>query len=272
MDKALLININWHHAVNDQSKLSQTIQLLEDNNDTKIQAIESDIIYSSIQKCSVMGHPPSVDGDLTLASFLQQLHNIKFQHKEQSIHTCPILKLDFKSMDGLQSSLSDVKEYLSNLPSCLHHRVWINADILPGPGDEQEKMQPKFDASEFLSLVTTKLPETILSIGWTTSLTDIHAEYTNKMVDDMIECAKPYRNITFPVRASCFRHSWGDGVLERLYQADPTWTVTLWWSELPKAELDWIYDTLENGSLRNRTYYDIMGFHAHLLNKKQNKF
>ena len=123
MDKALLININWHHAVNDQSTLNQTIKLLEDDSDTKSQAIESDIIYSSIQKCSVMGHPPSIDGDLTLASFLHQLQNIKFQHQQHSIHTCPILKLDFKSMDALQSSLSDVKEYLSNLPSSLHKRV-----------------------------------------------------------------------------------------------------------------------------------------------------
>ena len=273
MDKALLININWHHAVNDQSKLNQTVKDLDDGNkNTKIQAIEADIIYSSIQKCSVMGHPPLIDGDLTLASFLQQLQNIKFQHQQHSIHTCPILKLDFKSMDALQSSLSDVKEYLSNLPSCLHQRVWINADILPGPGEDandkvaQQKMQPKFDASEFLNLVSSELPKTVLSIGWTTSLTDIHAEYTNKMVNDMIECAKPYRNVTFPVRASCFRQSCG--VLEILYQKD--WTVTLWWSyELPKEEIDWIYNTLENSSLRNRTYYDMMGFHAHL-NQKQN--
>lgn len=281
MDKALLINIDWHHAVNDQSKLNQTILLLEDNNVTKIQAIEADIIYSSIKTKPVMGHPPSVDGDLTLASFLHQLHNIKFQNQPYSIHsndnTCPILKLDFKSMDSLKSSLSDVKEYLSQLPSCLHQRVFINADILKGPGEDmndkvaQEKLQPKFDASEFLNIVSKELPKTTLSIGWTSSLTDIHAVYTNQMVNDMIECAKPYKDVTFPIRASCFRQSW-DGVLERLYQEDPTWTVTLWSSyDLPKEELDWIYYTLENGSLRNRTYYDVKGFHAHL-NKKQNKF
>ena len=277
MDKTLLININWHHAVNDQTKLNQTVKDLDDGNkNTKIQAIEADIIYSSIQKCSVMGHPPSVDGDLTLASFLQQLNKVKFQHKQHTIHTCPILKLDFKSMDALQSSLSDVKEYLSSLPARLHKRVWINADILAGPGEDmndveaQEKMQPKFDASEFLKLVSSELPKTVLSIGFTTSLTDIHAVYTNKMVNDMIEYAKPYSDVTFPIRASCFRQSYG--VLKRLYLADPTWSVTLWWSyELPKEELDWIYNTLENSSLRNRTYYDMMGFHAHL-NQKQNNF
>ena len=43
MDKALLININWHHAVNDQSKLNQTVKDLDDGNkNTKIQAIEAD--------------------------------------------------------------------------------------------------------------------------------------------------------------------------------------------------------------------------------------
>ena len=281
-DKAapLLINYNWHHAVNDQSKLNRVLTFLQDddgdgnigNHNTKglIEAIEADIIYSDAKSQAVMGHPPSIDGNLTLASFLQQLQHVKFQHNHDitNRHECPVLKLDFKSIDALQCSLMDVQNYLFNLPSYLHQRVWINADILSGPGENaddveaQKKMQPKFYAAEFLKLVTSQLPGTVLSIGWTTSLTDIHAVYTNEMVNEMVEYAKPFPNVTFPIRASCFRKSWA--ALKQLYQKN-TWTVTLWWSnELSKDEFDWIYSTLEDSDLRNRTYYDLTGFRTHL--------
>ena len=280
-DKALLINYNWHHAVNDQSKLNKVLAFLQDDDGDDgnidnmkglIEAIEADIIYSDAKSQAVMGHPPSVDGNLTLTSFLHQLQHVKFQHHHDitNQHECPVLKLDFKSIDALQCSLIDVQNYLSNLPSYLHHRVWINADILSGPGENaddalaQKKLQPKFDASEFLKLVTAQLQGTVLSIGWTTSLTDIHAVYTNEMVNEMVEYAKPYPNVTFPIRASCFRHSWV--ALKQLYQTNTSWTVTLWWStyELSKEEFDWIYNTLEDSDLRNRTYYDLTGFQTYL--------
>mmetsp|Transcript_25338 Transcript_25338/g.54506 ORF Transcript_25338/g.54506 Transcript_25338/m.54506 type:complete len:284 (-) Transcript_25338:40-891(-) len=275
--QSLLINYNWHHAVNDQSKLNQVLKVVVkdesvvDKNTAFVEAIEADIIYSEVKSQAVMGHPPSIDGDLTLASFLQQLRHVNFQQQHDDQQTeCPLLKLDFKSMIALQSSLTDIKNYLTHLPSCLHQRVWINADILPGPGEDmndataQKKMQPKFDAAEFLQVVTTELPETVLSIGWTTSLADVHAVYTDQMVDEMVECAKPYSAVTFPVRASCFMKSWG--ALQTLYQKNEKWTITLWWSrELSKEDFDLIYETLEKDvELRNRTYYDLCGFRNYL--------
>lgn len=284
-DKALLINYNWHHAVNDQTKLTKVLDLVtksQKNGEVSkpcacgaIEAIEADIIYSSIKSQAVMGHPPSTDGDLTLSSFLEQLRQVNFQQQHGSSRhqtECPVLKLDFKSMAALQSSLEVVKRYLADLPPSLHQRVWINADILPGPGENlndgmaQKRVQPKFDTAEFLQVVTSTLPETVLSIGWVTSLTDIHAEYTDNMINDMIKYAKDSNSlVTFPVRASCFRKSWNN-VLQKLYQVNDQWTVTLWWSkELPKEEFDWIYDTLEGSDeLRNRTYYDLEGFHQYL--------
>ena len=68
---ALLINYNWHHAVNDQTTLDRAIDFIENKDrDIFIEAIEADIIYSEVKSEAVMGHPPSVDGDLTLSSFL----------------------------------------------------------------------------------------------------------------------------------------------------------------------------------------------------------
>ena len=283
----LLINYNWHHAVNDQSKLNQVLEKksVTDNNGADgrttattdaIEAIEADIIFSEVKSQAVMGHPPLRDSDLTLASFLHQLSQAKFQqHCSSSTNNpaeteFPVLKLDFKSMTALKSSLPDIDNYLDNFPSCLRRRVWINADVLPGPGEDlndataQEEIQPKFEIADFLQVVTTALPGTVLSIGWTTSLTDIGEPYTDTMVSSMIEFAKPHTEVTFPVRASCFVKSWG--ALQKLYQINDTWTLTLWWShELAKEEFDRIYWTLENDEkFRNRTYYDLFGFRNYL--------
>ena len=91
-DKALLVNYNWHHAVNDQSKLNKVLAFLHDNDGDDgnignmkglIEAIEADIIYSDAKSQAVMGHPPLVDGNLSLASFLHQLQHVKFQHHHE---------------------------------------------------------------------------------------------------------------------------------------------------------------------------------------------
>jgi hypothetical protein len=222
-----------------------------------------------------MGHPPQVDGELALSSLLQQVHQSNFQQQQQLHSTkCNILKLDFKSMKALKSSLNEIQDYLKKLSPQLYSQVWINADILKGPG-VGEDMKPKFDAVEFMELLTTETPvtaSTTLSIGWTTSLTDSRAPYTQGMVDEMITLLAPYSNmnITFPIRASSLRSSWE--ALSNLYNNEvdksKKWTVTLWWSLrseqhcLSREEMNWIHNLLERGdpALHNRTYYDLVDF------------
>jgi hypothetical protein len=145
--------------------------------------------------------------------------------------------------------------------------VWINADILPGPGEERGKSCPKFVAVDFLLTVTAQLPSTVLSVGWTTSLADVRAAYTDEMVSEMMECVAPYSDVefTFPVRASCFVESWKS--LKRLYHANERWTLTIWWGEeLPNEKYERMYKILErNGEFGNRTYYDLPpGFRCYL--------
>ena len=256
----------WHHAVNSQDELDKVLVSVKEAA-PKIQSIEADIIFSLIKQQAVMGHPPENDGDLTLKSFLEQLRDLEFQHS-CGICTSRIVKLDFKCMRAFESSITNIQCYLEQLPPQFHHLLWINADILPGPGEvpndslSQLKMKPKFDAAKFLRVVSKQLSGTTLSIGWTTSLSDKRALYTEEMVNDMLEVLEPYEklNITFPIRAISFRHSWD--VLQKLYRYK--WTVTLWWSldKLEETELDWIYTTLEgqNRVFRDRTYYDLVGF------------
>ena len=262
----LPIQHHWHHAVNSQDRLDEALASINETT-SKIQSIEADIIFSEAKQRAVMGHPPDKDGDLTLRSFLDQLHQTCFQYSCGS-STNRIVKLDFKCMKSFETSITHIQSYLKHLPQEYHPLVWINADILPGPGENlcdsqsQLKMKPKFVASEFLDIVTTQLAGTTLSIGWTTSLTDKRALYTKEMIDDMLEVLKPYEklSITFPIRATSFRDSWN--VLQKLYTQN--WTLTLWWSldTLDSKEFDWIYKTLEEEKKihMNRTYYDLLGF------------
>lgn len=264
------IQHHWHHAVNSQNKLDLALASIKETA-AKIQSIEADIIFSEAKQQAVMGHPPDKDGDLTISSFLDQLLQASFQYSRDS-STNRIVKLDFKCMKSFEASITHIQSYLKHLPQEYHSLVWINADILPGPGENlndsqsQLKMKPKFVASEFLDIVTMQLAGTTLSIGWTTSLTDKRALYTKEMIDDMLEVLKPYEklNITFPIRATSFRDSWD--VLQKLYRH--TWTITLWWSldKLDNEEFDWIYKTLEEGKniLINRTYYDLLGFEEYM--------
>lgn len=270
----LLIDYTWYHAVNDQHKLNDVLTAAA-KEQQQLHAIEADIIYSELQGISVMGHPPQVDGELALSSLLQQVHQSNFQQQQQLHSTkCNILKLDFKSMKALKSSLNEIQDYLKKLSPQLYSQVWINADILKGPG-VGEDMKPKFDAVEFMELLTTETPvtaSTTLSIGWTTSLTDSRAPYTQGMVDEMITLLAPYSNmnITFPIRASSLRSSWE--ALSNLYNNEvdksKKWTVTLWWSLkseqhcLSREEMNWIHNLLERGdpALHNRTYYDLVDF------------
>ena len=256
----------WHHAVNSQDKFDIALASVNETT-TKVQSIEADIIFSATKQKAVMGHPPENDGDLTLKSFLEQLQDVGFQYSSGAC-TNRIVKLDFKCMLAFESSIPNLQYYLQQLPPQFHHLLWMNADILPGPGEDPSdisselKMKPKFDAAEFLHIVSKQLSGTTLSIGWTTSLSDKRAVYTQEMVDRMLEVLKPYEkiNVTFPIRATSFRHSWD--VIQKLYRYN--WTVTLWWSlgKLEETELDWIYTTLEeeNALFRHRTYYDLVGF------------
>ncbi len=130
-------------------------------------------------------------------------------------------------------------------------------------------MRPKFEAAIFLRTVTAQLPLTVLSVGWTTSLVDVRAVYTDEMISEMIECVATYTDVefTFPVRASCFVDSWES--LQRLYLANESWTLTMWWGmELSDEQYRRMHEILErnaNGKLWNRTYYDLPpGFRRYL--------
>jgi len=241
------IEYQWAHAANDLPKLQEAL------NDIKINAIEADIIYSDLQHCAVMGHPPATDGTCTLAQFCLTLRDCHFH---ESLHN--VVKLDFKCMQAFQDSQRVIRDHFNAMAHS--SSMWLNADLCTGPGDAL----PKFEAKEFLRLAH-EFPGTILSIGWTTALPS-DGKYTSNMVEDMMKLLVPYpeAEVTFPIRATSFQSSWS--ALQRLYER-PHSTITLWWSQTTMSleDLQWVYETLEKDErYRNRTYYDINGISAFL--------
>lgn len=78
------------------------------------------------------------------------------------------------SLDAVLPSLALLKEVLSE-QSC---PVWINADILYGPGGQAKILEPQ----AFLSAVRSLPSHTVLSLGWTTGWTagiDNPGDYTS---------------------------------------------------------------------------------------------
>ena len=98
----------------------------------------------------IMAHPPDTESDLSLELFLETVLLATEGGAKKGI------KLDFKSLDILQPSL----ETLQRLQSRLVFPVWLNADILRGPGGKDP-----VSAEIFLQLCTRYLPSATLSTG-----------------------------------------------------------------------------------------------------------
>ena len=98
----------------------------------------------------IMAHPPDTQSDLSLDLFLETVLTATEGGARKGI------KLDFKSLDILQPSL----ETLKRLEARLEFPVWLNADILRGPGGGEP-----VSAEIFLQLCSRYLPSATLSTG-----------------------------------------------------------------------------------------------------------
>ena len=91
----------------------------------------------------IMAHPPAIDSDLSLQQFLDIVIAETGRGARKGI------KLDFKAIEIVEPSLQMVKL----VESKLDFPVWLNADIIVGPGGG-----PPVDAEQFLSLCSEYIP------------------------------------------------------------------------------------------------------------------
>uniref|UniRef100_A0A3P8WEB1 Family with sequence similarity 151 member B n=1 Tax=Cynoglossus semilaevis TaxID=244447 RepID=A0A3P8WEB1_CYNSE len=172
--------LRWSHAVNSRGKL-------EDALTGSTHMLEADVIIRGCDpKEPVMAHPPDTDSDITLKEWLEE---VKMQHRG--------IKLDFKSLEAVSPSVVLLEEVFPEL-KC---PVWVNADILPGPGGQATPLEPQ----SFLAAISSLSSDIVLSLGWTTGWTAgrDNPGYSWDMVHLMEKiCRNLISPVTFPVRAA----------------------------------------------------------------------
>jgi len=101
----------------------------------------------------------------------------------QACSTRPTLKgvkLDFKHIDCVEPALNYLREI--NAVEKLDGHLWLNADILEGPGALIPAMQ-----EEFVRLCATALPGAVLSLSWGSSVLSTSRAYSEDMVEKMVK-------------------------------------------------------------------------------------
>ena len=175
-----------------------------------------DLEGSLTEMVPIMAHPPLIFSDLSLnrfletiitvstkvwrvqKQFLQAMHFLSLQTLEENPQLRKGIKLDFKRTDILETSLEKVQSLLDRI----NFPLWINADIINGPG--LLKFNKKVNPNVFLDLVKTLVPEATISPGFTTSALANPPMYEQGQIDEMVEQLHIHQcfglKITFPIR------------------------------------------------------------------------
>uniref|UniRef100_A0A8D3D983 Menorin-like domain-containing protein n=1 Tax=Scophthalmus maximus TaxID=52904 RepID=A0A8D3D983_SCOMX len=232
MKKRDAAEVKWSHAVNSRSRLQEAVT-------GHTHMIEADIIMKGHDpKEPIMAHPPDTDSDITLQEWLEgvKAHNVG-------------IKLDFKSLEAVSPSVALLEEVLAD-PS---RPVWINADIVSGPGGRARPLEHQ----AFLSAVTTLPTHTVLSLGWTTGWTagTDNPGYSWDMVRVMEEiCRNLKYPVTFPVRAALLAQSFSQ--LTWLLQQSDRYSLTVWTSQSDTITLQDLVPYRKHIDI-SRIYYDL---------------
>lgn len=224
--------LQWSHGVNSRNALAQALI-------GHSHMIEADVIMRGHEpKEPIMAHPPDIDSDITLKEWLEE---VKISNKG--------IKLDFKSLEAVSPSLALLEDILAEpgLP------VWINADILEGPGGQAIPLDPQ----AFLAVISVLPAQTVLSLGWTTGWTagTNNPGYSWDMVHVMEEKCRDLKHpVTFPVRAALLAQSFSQ--LSWLLQQSDRYTLTVWTGQHDEFALQdlKLYRKEVNVS---RIYYDL---------------
>lgn len=248
-----LTAITWAHAVNSQQLLDEAL-----TETANIDFIEADIVLGKLngegEDMPVMAHPPAIVSDLSLSEFLNRIMEFNRNHEGQEKG----VKLDFKSIEVFEGSLGILDESIPNMT----YPVWMNADILSGPVD-QNKTVP-VDADRFFA-GCMRYKKAALSIGWTTNWgADFReGEYTQDQCDAMLESLTANnvlstgQGITFPVRAGIAANS--QEQLHRLVAAvneTNESTLTIWSSAGDYVDVDKLRQLIFGFGLE-RVYLDV---------------
>ncbi|XP_024654884.1 protein FAM151B [Maylandia zebra] len=224
--------VSWSHAANSRSRLAEALT-------GPSLMIEADIVLRGRDpKEPIMAHPPDTDSDITLREWLE---GVKEYGKG--------IKLDFKSMEAVSTSLVLLQEVLTEP----YRPVWINADIFSGPGGQIGPLEHH----TFLSVVTHLPSHTVLSLGWTTGWTagTDNPGYSWDMVHMMEKICRDLKHpVTFPVRAALLAKSFSQ--LTWLLKQSDRYTLTVWTGHSDEFSLQDLLPYREEFAT-SRIYFDL---------------
>jgi len=181
--------LRWAHSTCSKEDLSDALL------DSNITAIESDIVMghelnedneASALLQPVMAHPPQYLSDLTFDTFLGMTtteDSKDFQHKH--------LKLDFKEIGTIDPALDSLHKVLCRENKSFQQAVFLNADILKGPGKRCGTLDIEADVFIEKCLVFLQRNEKhrrqcAFSLGWKTDCRSLEG-YTKDDVGEMQE-------------------------------------------------------------------------------------
>ena len=192
------------------------------------------------------------------------------------------LKFDFKCIQIVELTLKYLSVILPT-QTFTSDKIWLNADILVGPGIIDGTHSTPLLASAFIPLCLHYCPTCVLSLGWTTgpllhtpSSSTSHSStppslytYTSEMIDAMLSLCHTYNliHVTFPVRHCYVSSSWEQ--LHRLLLQSGGYSLTIWANrnDAPAPFSDPATQSIVYGSstyidaalseYKDRIYYDI---------------
>jgi len=176
----------WAHSTCSKKELNAALL------DPSITAIETDIVMGRLENQAqddssstlqpIMAHPPNTTSDLNFLKFIEAFtaDSEDFQHKH--------LKLDFKDLETIDPVLNSLNETLSNKNVSFDKTIFLNADILPGPGRRCGPLAIGADAFIDKCLAFVKIGENkkkfAFSLGWRVDPRSLGG-YTVKDVQEM---------------------------------------------------------------------------------------
>lgn len=135
------MSMKWSHATNSLEKVVNAVQ------DPSITAVECDVMLGvaleggkTFHDTPILAHPPNTESDISVASLLLRItQEGTNQEKILTKH----LKLDFKDIKAVEPTLKLLQT--SNISSPHEKSIFLNADILVGPGRRGDVPVPPDD-------------------------------------------------------------------------------------------------------------------------------
>lgn len=187
----------WAHACCSVAALEAALS------DDSVTAVTADILMGTLkgkrgegEELAIAAQPPARTSDLSIEALLKRCLQDRKRH----------IKLNFKEMAALQACLPVVAKMREAL-AATRQAIWVNADILPGPGCRNKAVV--MPAEDVLAAVKEFCPGINLSLGWTTRIAsgEVYSEEECKAMADVCKRQEltPGCSIVFPVaaRASC---------------------------------------------------------------------